>query len=288
MKICGVSDLHGNLIKDIPTCDVLCISGDIIPLQIQRDLKQSEKWWLNDFCNWVKELPCKKVIFTAGNHDFFLADLYNHHKGDYYAFIADLENNSNDKAILLINELYAFQGITFYGFPYIRPIPFQEGRWAFEDDYKGEYSESVYNNIPKADIDVLITHDTPFKNNCLYTIIDTMSNQPTIFCGHWHEEKSNETQNIYNCSILNNWYNMKENFDIPTVDIETRNSVIEEVFTTMSDNIGKYTALQQYDSSQVKAIKEFLTLNKEFFLKQQEDEIPLPITGDTIDEGNDY
>lgn len=285
MKICGVSDLHGNLIKDIPTCDVLCISGDIIPLQIQRDLKQSEKWWLNDFCNWVKELPCKKVIFTAGNHDFFLADLYNHHKGDYYAFIADLENNSNDKAILLINELYAFQGITFYGFPYIRPIPFQEGKWAFEDDYKNIKDIGVYSKLENIETDILITHDNPYKNIML---MNFTKNQPKIwFYGHWHDELSNVGLDRYNCSILDNWYNMKEDFEIPTVDLETRNSIIEEVFTTMFDNIGKYTALQQYDSSQVKAIKEFLTLNKEFFLKQQEDEIPLPITGDTIDEGNE-
>ena len=69
MKICGISDLHGNLVDNISECNVLCIAGDIIPLKIQRDYEASEKWWLNDFCNWVKDLPCKKVIFTAGNHE---------------------------------------------------------------------------------------------------------------------------------------------------------------------------------------------------------------------------
>ena len=37
MKIVSVSDLHGNLI-DIEECDVLTISGDIIPCEIQKDL----------------------------------------------------------------------------------------------------------------------------------------------------------------------------------------------------------------------------------------------------------
>lgn len=69
MKTCGISDLHGDLINNIPECNVLCIAGDIIPLKIQRDYKASEQWWLNDFCSWVKDLPCKKVIFTAGNHE---------------------------------------------------------------------------------------------------------------------------------------------------------------------------------------------------------------------------
>lgn len=211
--------------------------------------------------------------------DFFLADLYNYHKGDYYAFVADLENNSDNKAILLINELYAFQGITYYGFPYIQPIMFQEGKWAFEGDTE------CYKRLQDIDADVLITHDNPFKNNALAYHVKYI---PEIwFYGHWHQGSSNKALNYYNCSIRDDRYNMKEDFEIPTVDLETRNSVIEEVFTTMFDNIGKYTALQQYDSSQVKAIKEFLTLNKEYFLKQQEDEIPLPITGDIIDERNE-
>lgn len=283
MKLCGISDLHGNLINNIPNCNVLCIAGDIVPLQIQRKYFASIRWWLKDFCNWVKELPCEKVIFTAGNHDIALEKLYK--SNIFYKFIAMLEQYSNNKAILLINEEYKYKGITFHGFPYIRPIEFQEGKWAFEDTYKGIDDLREYDYLQNIKVDVLITHDNPFKNIMLMNYI---KNPPKIwFYGHWHDELSNVGLDRYNCSILDNWYNMKEDFDIPTVDIETRNSVIEEVFTTMSDNIGKYTALQQYDSSQVKAIKEFLTLNKEFFLRQQEDEIPLPITGDTIDEGNE-
>lgn len=284
MKIAGLSDLHGYLPDNIPTCDVLCISGDIIPLQIQRDFTESYEWWLNTFCNWVKELPCKKVIFTAGNHDFYLEELYINHQAHYYAFVADLENKSNDKAILLIDEKYTYKGINFYGFPYIRPIPFQEGKWAFEDNYMGSNDIGVYRTIPKTDIDVLITHDTPIKNFCLDNIIESMQNKPTIFCGHWHTEDSDNLQKIYNCSIRDDQYNIKKDFEIPVVEVETEKSKIEEILDTMINNIPIYTALKHYDNFQVNAIKEYLQLNKEFFLKQQEDEIPLPITGDIIDE----
>ena len=281
MKIAGLSDLHGYLPDNIPTCDVLCISGDIIPLQIQRKSFASIRWWLRDFCNWVCRLPCNKVIFTAGNHDIVLERLYKSNL--FYKFIALLEQYSNDKAILLINERYTYKGINFYGFPYIRPIPFQKGKWAFEDDYKDINSPSVYDTIPKTDIDVLIIHDTPFKNNCLDKIAENLP-YTTIFYGHWHDGASDEFQEQYNCSIRDDEYNIKEDFEIPVVEVETEKSKIEEIFDTMINNIPMYTALKGYDNFQVNAIKEYLRLNKEFFLKQQEDEIPLPITGDIIDE----
>lgn len=283
MKICGISDLHGNLLDNIPNCDVLCIAGDIIPLRIQRDYEASEKWWLNDFCNWVKNLPCKKVIFTAGNHDFFLDELYSKRRGDYYEFVAKLEQNSNDKAILLIDEVYSFLGLNFYGFPYIRPIPFQN--WAFDDNYEGLNKPSVYDNLIDKEIDILITHDSPMRNYCLDDAIERMHHKPKIyFYGHWHNGRSDTFQGMYNCSILDDYYNKKEKFEIPTVEMETRESIIEEIFSIMIDNIPVYTALKGYDNFQVNAIKEYLKLNKEFFLKQREDEIPQPITGEIIDE----
>lgn len=282
MKIAGLSDLHGYLPDNIPTCDVLCISGDIIPLQIQRKSFASIRWWLRDFCSWVCRLPCKKVIFTAGNHDIVLERLYKSNL--FYKFVALLEQYSNNKAILLINETYTYKGINFYGFPYIRPIPFQEGRWAFEDDYKNKDEIGVYKNIPKYDIDVLITHDTPIKNFCLDNIIESMHNKPTIFCGHWHNGDSDSSQEIYNCSIRDDRYNIKKDFKIPIVEMETEKSTIERIFDIMIDNIPMYTALKGYDNFQVNAIKEYLRLNKEFFLKQQEDEIPLPVTGEVIEE----
>lgn len=283
MKICGISDIHGILPTNIPECEVLCIAGDIVPLKIQRDTQASKDWFLKDFCNWVKGLPCSKVIFTAGNHDFFLYDVYKY--GDYFGFVAELENNSNDKAILLIDELYKYKGIKFYGFPYIRPIMFQEGRWAFEDDYKGIDKPSIYDSLIDKDIDVLITHDSPMKNNCLDNAIERMHHKPkTFFYGHWHEGASDIFQGMYNCSIINNRYSIKENFEIPTVYMNTRESMIEEIFSIMIDNIPIYTALKGYDNFQVNAIKEYLQLNKEFFLKQQEDEIPLPVTGEEIEE----
>ena len=130
MKICGLSDIHGQF-RDIPECDVLCITGDIINLNDQRSIDASRHWWYTRFTKWVNRLPCKKVIITPGNHDFFLEDAYN--KYYYDELKQDLSARTNDKLVILINEQYEYEGIKFYGCPYINPIMFQEGRWAFED-----------------------------------------------------------------------------------------------------------------------------------------------------------
>lgn len=71
MKICGISDIHGNLLENIPKCDVLCIAGDVITLNAQRIFDASEYWWKNRFIPWVMQLPCKKVLVVPGNHKLF-------------------------------------------------------------------------------------------------------------------------------------------------------------------------------------------------------------------------
>ena len=74
MKVVAFSDPHGDLpkVKNFPECDVVCIAGDICPLDVQRDLVESISWFLLTFKPWAESLPCKKVIFIGGNHDFFL------------------------------------------------------------------------------------------------------------------------------------------------------------------------------------------------------------------------
>ena len=43
MKVCAVSDLHGDLI-DIKPCDLVLICGDSVPLNVQRNSKGTERW----------------------------------------------------------------------------------------------------------------------------------------------------------------------------------------------------------------------------------------------------
>ena len=74
MKVIAISDTHGALMS-IPECDVVVICGDIIPVEIQTRGDKSAEWFAGEFQQWCLSLPCRKVIFIGGNHDFLLEDL---------------------------------------------------------------------------------------------------------------------------------------------------------------------------------------------------------------------
>ena len=202
MKICAISDIHGVLI-DIPECDVLCIAGDIVELSIQRDSKRSKEWFEDKFVPWINKLPCKKVIVTPGNHDFLFFRERNYRQ--------TLEKLTNDKFRLLVDELYEYEGITFYGTPWITPIHWQT--WAFEYD---DTIVEPYKNIPQCDI--LISHDSPNHND--YLDKNSTGKFKHHFFGHWHDGISYGHLNQHNCSILSDSYMLRENLKIVTIDID--------------------------------------------------------------------
>ena len=132
----------------------------------------------------------------------------------------DLKSRTNNKLVILINEQYDYEGTKFYGCPYIKSIPFQQGRWAFEEDGVTDEETgkvtSKYDEIPEG-IDILLTHDNPFKN-------DLLSNTPRSkiahLYGHWHDGKDLPEAGYYNCSRLDDYYNNKKNFKPITIDID--------------------------------------------------------------------
>lgn len=153
MKVCAISDIHGTLlpIEDyFEPCDLVCICGDISPLDIQSNNEQMEKWMRESFKPWCESLPCDKVLFIAGNHDFFL----NNKNGLTHKLFSQ-----NEKVTYLLEESYFFEKNNktyhIYGTPYCRMF----GRWPFmrtEPDL-----EEKYDKIPE-NLDILLTHDQPY------------------------------------------------------------------------------------------------------------------------------
>ena len=158
IKVVAMSDLHGHLPKPdlMPQCDVVCIAGDILPLNVQSDMVSSISWLLLDFKPWAESLNCDKVLFVAGNHDFVfqwigpdkgrsgsdvMKKLFGQHKKD-------------TKLVYLQDSSYEYKGKRFYGSPWIADLK----RWAF---YKSEEDlRKQWEILPKK-CDVLITHMPP-------------------------------------------------------------------------------------------------------------------------------
>lgn len=229
MKICGISDIHGNLLNNIPECDVLCIAGDVITLNAQRNFDASEYWWKNRFVPWIMKLPCKKVLVVPGNHDIYLEYLYNEDRWeefcDYMAVI------TRGKLHFLIDKTFEYGEIKFYGTPWIDPIVFQENKWAFQvKDYK---ETNPYSKIPNCN--VLITHDSPFKNKHLNISAQNKCNYHLF--GHWHEGYYEPLKGKYNCSRLDNYYSLKKKFEFPIINIESMKETKYELLQKFAEEI---------------------------------------------------
>ena len=145
MLICGISDLHGNLNFDIKECDVLCICGDVVPLNVQSYHKGTVKWLKKDFIPWLDKQPCKQVLLIGGNHDIIFQE--------YEREIRNLFNGT--KITYLKDESVTIDEKVFYGTPWCH----QFGNWAFMTT--DEALANIYSNMPN-DVDVLMTHDCSY------------------------------------------------------------------------------------------------------------------------------
>ena len=132
LKLVLLSDtheLHRSL--DVPHGDILIHAGDLS--MTSRSLSAIE-----DFNDWLGELPHRVKIVVPGNHEFFL------------------ERDRSRRALLsnatvLINESIEFDGLRIWGSPV---TPLANSAFGVTSD---EDRRRLYARIPK-DTDVLITH----------------------------------------------------------------------------------------------------------------------------------
>lgn len=155
MLIGALSDLHGYLPEAVEPCELLLICGDVIPLRIQRNIPQSEKWLSTTFAQWVNDLPCKIVIMVGGNHDFALANMYR----DRFRYASILGKPTSSKVVMLDNECYEHYDdngelYVIWGTPYCK----QFGNWAYM--YEPETLKEAYATMPE-NCDIVLTHDAP-------------------------------------------------------------------------------------------------------------------------------
>jgi hypothetical protein len=68
MKIVAVSDLHGFLPRDVPTCDLLLLAGDLCPIT-NHGVAYQAAWLDRELRHWLAGLRARRIVGIAGNHD---------------------------------------------------------------------------------------------------------------------------------------------------------------------------------------------------------------------------
>lgn len=213
-----MSDLHGDLPNSFEECEVAFICGDISPLDKQANDRKMKKWLREDFKPWAEALPCRKVMFIAGNHDWIF---YRDPTFARYLFTPE------DKVVYIGGESYWYKSLdgkiySIHGNPWCK----QFGNWAFMDSDKN--LERVYYSIP-SHLDILLTHDQPYGygdtllQETPWNTGEHIGNKPLaeavlekqpnyMFCGHLHST-THECVNIgktkrYNVSLKDEYYSM--------------------------------------------------------------------------------
>ena len=217
MKICAFSDMHGQVDFKVEPCDIVLIGGDIVPLKIQNYTVESEEWFKTVFIPWCNDLPCEKVVFIAGNHDFFLM----RHPDRMRLMLKD-----QDKIVYLDGEIFDYKGKVIFGTPWCKPF----GRWAFMESYEEQDKRYARYLEIIGKIDIVLSHDAPYGisdvllqkdcwwadgthigNKSLRKFID--SAKPSyVFQGHLHSCNHLKTMHdntaVYCVSLLDENYEM--------------------------------------------------------------------------------
>lgn len=213
IRICAISDLHGYLPDDIEESDLLLIAGDISPLKYQSNLPSMESWLKERFIPWLEKQPVQKVVFVAGNHDFWFLSQYmkvqkffddNVTKKDFIYYLL------NETMVLELNN----DSWTIFGTPYCRVF----GNWPFM--LPDPMLKIEFNKIP-SEVDIIISHDPPFALGDADVIFESFDishkgNKPLadklksvqyslLVCGHIHsgDHNFNPDFNTVNVSLLN-------------------------------------------------------------------------------------
>lgn len=223
MKVCSISDLHGNLIwypsdywKELWECEVLFICGDTLPLHIQFDVPKSRSWLLKEFKPWAESLPVEKVYIIGGNHDAYFERQEKEARNLFpeNSKITYVKNNIVEHISIQDGDTYKL-----FGTPYCHIY----GQWPFMRPE--EKLTELFNEMPE-DIDVLFCHDAPYgvsdvcfegwsadgQHKGCPALRDAILAKNPKYCFHGHLHSSNHGEEIlgdtkvYNTSILNEGY----------------------------------------------------------------------------------
>ena len=206
MRLCHVSDTHGNLPRLYGRYDVVVHTGDFFPnshhvMQANktREMEFQLQWLRDNEANFKGWLQGHTLLYVLGNHDFLHPEL-----------MSQELNGMGIKAINLTDNLVTFDSVTFFGFPY---VPYIDGTWNFErhlPEMQVEVDKMV-EVLNKTYVDVLCCHSPPYKvldltignevigSTAIADALDYKISKdmlpPVYLCGHVHEAHGMASRN---------------------------------------------------------------------------------------------
>ena len=198
MRALHVSDTHGQLPRLYGRFDVVIHTGDLFPnshhvMQGNRVAEAlfQHQWLQDELASFKKWLGGHPFYYVPGNHDFLASALMEQELAAEGIKVHDLTD-----------KLLTFEGVNFYGFPYVPAI---NGMWNYEREIPEMQVEAdkMVEELNKTYVDVLVCHaplykclDLSMSNQLLgSTVISdaldykvSKDMQPTHYlCGHIHE-----------------------------------------------------------------------------------------------------
>lgn len=206
MRLMHVSDTHGKFPRLYGRYDAVIHTGDLFPnshhlFNGEKDKEMSfQLQWLRDNLNEMKSwLQGHPFLYVPGNHDFLNSSLM-----EFEMRKVGLESFD------LTDRMLTFQGVNFYGFPYVPAI---NGMWNYEREISAMQKETdkMVEVLNKQYVDVLACHAPLYKvldlsmgNELLgSTVISdaldykvSKDMQPAYYlCGHIHEANGMSVRN---------------------------------------------------------------------------------------------
>jgi Icc-related predicted phosphoesterase len=219
MKVTCISDLHGQLPRNIAPCDLLLVAGDVCPninpVGSGADIEYQRQWLEDCFAPWLNSVPSKETVMVFGNHDFIAERAF--------GIIPPL------KARILQDSGVEVLGKKIWGTPKCC-MPFK--RWAFtatEDEIKETLSnidpmtEIVLSHGPAYGILDNVSGYGPVGSKALYNCLKWGLNPRLAVVGHIHEQHGVDSRSIngttvVNASLLDDRYEMV--YDPVTLEID--------------------------------------------------------------------
>ncbi len=209
VKIVAISDIHGYLPGNLPSGDILTISGDICQVRCSHSPTNQFHWIQNKLIPWFYELinsgKFKHIVFIAGNHDFIFKSLL----ADPSSFHIIWPDNVH----YLCDSLIEIEELKIYGTPWTPTF----GNWAFMGDYGT--LEGHFKKIPEG-MDIVLSHGPMYGYN------DTILQYP--------ERTGDRDLHIGSKALLQRIKEVKPKW-ILVGHIHSGNHAVEKVFHFMGD-----------------------------------------------------